>query len=336
MLAAACGGGDPGITPPANPPVNPPVNPPTNPPPTGAPDAGMAGEPDASMNVEDAGMNQGPTIVQGGDVSGQWSGEVEVQGNVTVPAGQTLEILSGAIVRFTGNFALEVAGTLTLSGTSAVITFEGLGAWTGIRVANGGTLSGTGLAISNAQTCLQGQVGSTIDLSNSMFLECNGNGVMRLANGGRFRGINVLGGSTLSITGGVFDIEDSTIDFRFGEQAPDCTDWAGGTAIINHVRFTGCHCPLHFNRTDSPVMVTNSIFDNGANAVMIARTQGTFFHNHFITSSAEMLDIGGMISADIGGNYWGGGAPVVASGNQSQFSNRDQYETQPIPGVGPR
>lgn len=299
------------------------------------PDA-SSGHPDASdPNTPDTGVaNPGPTVVPAGDVSGNWSGEVRVEGAITVPAGQTLTIAGGSSIEFAGNFGIEVAGSLVFSGTGNMIDMSAAGNWTGIRVATGGTVSGSGLSISGANICLTGLANSTISLESSFFTGCNR--AMRLANGGEFSRVTVLGGNTLEFTGGHLQMVDSKIDFMLGVNGPDCTDWNGGSATIDHSHFTGCHCPLHFNRTDGAVVVTNSIFDNGANAVMIARSNATFTGNHFDTSQAEFLDIGGTINANVAGNYWGGGAPVIATGNAGQFTGAADYLTQPIPGVGPR
>ncbi len=46
-----------------------------------------------------------------------WSGMIRVTGNVTVPNGQTLEILPGSVLEFVGNARLDVAGVLDAQGT---------------------------------------------------------------------------------------------------------------------------------------------------------------------------------------------------------------------------
>jgi hypothetical protein len=287
--------------------------------------------PDAGL--PDTGGTNEPLQVPGGDVMGMWSGEVRVAGTITVQAGQTLEIMGGSRVVFEAG-AFNIAGTLRLTGSAdSRIEIIAASQWAGLKVANGGVLEGGGLEISGAAVCLTGNGGSSINLDNSLFSNCGS--AMSLVNGGVFRYITVIGGQTISITGGVLDIADSTIDFRGGAFAPDCTDWAGGSAIIDHVRFTSCHCPLHFNRTDAPVMVTNSIFDQGANSVMIANTQATFRNNVFETDQTEMLGIGPGINADIGGNYWGGGEPNYYP-RDNQYTNTADYLTTRPTDVGPR
>lgn len=297
-------------------------------------DGGVSADFDSGVpDPPDSGVEVLPTIVPAGDVSGAWSGEVRVEGALLVPAGQVLEIAAGSRVVFAGNFGIRIDGTLRFAGSGAMTTLEGTEPWLGLRVNSGGTLSGSGLAIYGAATCVTGLAGSMIDLSSSLLIEC-GRG-LSLANGGTFSRVTVIGGGTNDFNGGMVQMSDSTIDLR-GNPAIDCTDWAGGGARLDHVRFTGCHCPLHFNSTTEEVTITNSIFDNGANAVMIARSTAVFTGNNLETTQAEMLDIGGSINANIAGNYWGGGPPSIASGNRAQFTGADQFETSPIPGAGPR
>src|SRR5262249_22987184 len=124
-------------------------------------------------------------------------------------------------------------------------------------------------------------------------------------------------------------------DLQHPSQAPDCTDWSGGSATLDHVRFTGCHCPLHFNSTTSPITVTNSIFDAASVPVMIAASTATFSHNHII-GGLHMGDIGGSIHANVAGNYYGGHAPNVSSTDNTQFMGLTDFSTTPFTDVGPR
>jgi hypothetical protein len=89
------------------------------------------------------------TIVDGGSVSGLWDlagSPYILQGNVTVPAGETLTIDPGVIVFTQGGYSLHVAGTLEAIGTpEAPIVFTGPPpeqfGWQGIRFENTTTTS---------------------------------------------------------------------------------------------------------------------------------------------------------------------------------------------------
>ncbi len=81
------------------------------------------------------------TTVNGGNVSGYWSAAASpyfVEGDITVPAGEFLEIEAGTEVQFRGSYALHVYGTLlTMGSETGQILFTcndtGTG-WKGIRM----------------------------------------------------------------------------------------------------------------------------------------------------------------------------------------------------------
>jgi hypothetical protein len=100
------------------------------------------------------------------------------------------------------------------------------------------------------------------------------------------------------------------------------------------VRITGCHCPIHITRADS-VEVTASILDSAAYPVMIARTSATFRGNVLDGVAADFQDIGGGITADITGNYYGGGPPTLDTDDTSQFTSTE-FLTDPPADAGPR
>jgi parallel beta-helix repeat protein len=86
-----------------------------------------------SVNVQDG------TTVYGGDVSGTWNASgspYRIEGDLTVPAGQTLTIEAGAEVSFQSWYSLTVNGTLLAEGTAgSPILFTGTTSpgWLGIR-----------------------------------------------------------------------------------------------------------------------------------------------------------------------------------------------------------
>jgi hypothetical protein len=320
--AFACGGTDP---------TTPPGAPPPPPPPASGADAGTGSDPDSGV-----GEPVNPTVVSGGDVSGEWCGAIQLDGTANVPAGQTLSICPGTTISVKGAIPpvrLTVQGSLQINGSeSSRVRFTNSGGWDGIKVS--GTLQGAGLEISGATLCLDGQSGSTIDLE---YVEISGcQRTMQLSNGGSFRHANVHGSSTVVIAGGMLRMSDSVIDVGRALSGPDCTSVNGGGLELDHVQFTNCHCPLHINRTTDQVTITNSIFDGASVPVMIANSDALFSGNNFISSGPEFMDIGGGITANIAGNFWGGDAPRISTSNRSQFTGTGDYAASPIPGAGPR
>lgn len=168
------------------------------------------------------------------------------------------------------------------------------------------------------------------------------------AGGDGWAGITVAGGNLvgqhadlhgrlaqLRMTGGTLELADSILDLDNDELSPDCTSISGGTVDLEHVWFTGCHCPIHISGADG-VQIHGSQLDGAAVPVMIARTDGALNGNHFVGTSWGVEDVGGSLNVDLSGNYWGGGAPNVKTGNPAQFTGIDEWSASPLPGVGPR
>jgi hypothetical protein len=310
-LVFACGG---------TPPILPPEMVDTTPPPM---------QPDPTPSNDCASQPAGQTIQATGQVSGFWAGRVEMSGDVTIAAGQKLEICPGTTIAPAPASKLIVQGELAISGSrEAMVTFDEV-AWAGIVV--DGKLSGGYLSMTMATVCIKGNAGSQIDLVAAMLTGC-GQG-FALENGARFDRVNVLGGSSVYIRGGILTMVDSIVDFRHPSQGPDCMVFSGGGMNLDHVRIAGCHCPIHLGSAPEGTSITNSLIEDAAVPMMISRTSGIFNGNNVIGGSPQLMDIGGGIALDAGGNYWGGG-PANTTG--SGYTNLDDYSTTPIAGAGPR
>ncbi len=90
-----------------------------------------------SVNVQDG------TTIYAGDVSGTWSASgspYRIEGDITVPAGQTLTIEAGTEVSFQNWYSLTVNGTLLANGTASepilFTTTDTSPGWLGIRFVN--------------------------------------------------------------------------------------------------------------------------------------------------------------------------------------------------------
>lgn len=311
-------------------------------PPVGPTDAGPPDSPAPAVDAPMLPVDAGPGIeVAGGDVSGDWCGSVHVTATARVPAGSTLTVCAGSVVTLDADVSLTVEGTLILAGTDAAhVTLgstAGGGLWGSIDVT--GTLEGDFADVSAGTVCIGGRAASVIRLDDSTLVGCERS--MQLANGGTFDRTEVTGGVTLLVTGGILRMTDSLVDLGRPVFGPDCTDWAGGGAILDHVHFTGCHCPIHINSSSLEVTVTGSLFDGATNTVMIANSVATFHGNNFIGAGAHLYDLDdrfrtGVTVADVAGNYWEGGPPEIQSTRPMQFTGTSDFLTTPIAGVGPR
>lgn len=294
-----------------------------------------AGPPSDTGPMPDAGT----TVVAGGEVSGAWCGSIVVMANVTVPVGATLMLCPGAAVHFADGVRMTVSGTLVMPGSAVLpITLDASTMWNGLSIT--GTVEGAFVRITHASQAIAGLAGSTITLNDSRITDSSA--TLSLANGGTLDRTTILGGSTVSITGGLLRMTDSVIDLGHATVSPDCTDWTAGGAVLDHVRFTGCHCPIHINHASLEFTITNSILDGATNPVMIADSTATFTNNDFIGTSSLVLDIGAGrsgIMCNLAGNYWDGPMGHVAqvgTTNHSQFTGEDMVLSARVPGAGPR
>lgn len=275
--------------------------------------------------------------VAAGEVSGSWSGAVKVLGSVKVPSGQNLTLAAGTTVLFAADALLEIQGTMSIQGESGqkvYLTSES-GAWSGMKVT--GALDANFVEISNGRLCVDGLVGSTVAMRDSLVRACQQ--TVRFANGATLLRSQFLGGGNVYVTGGALKMEDSTIDLQHPEKSPDCLDITVASVDISYSRLTGCHCPIHFNESVGQVNISHSVLDGAAIPIMIAKTTGTFVSNNIEYTQTQILDIGGgtgEIQANIAGNYWGGAAPTINSPDESQFIGADQFLTSPVADAGPR
>lgn len=274
-----------------------------------------------------------PTVVAGGDVSGAWCGALRVDGDVTVPVGQTLTVCPGATVAFADDTGLTVRGTLRVEGDPRQSVFfyaGGSGAWSGVGAS--GTVVATYLDVSGAGVALETLAGADVTVTRA-WLHDSAYG-LRIGGGGTFDHVAVRNGSTVYVTSGTLHMIDSIIDLVHPTISPDCADFRGGGARLEHVRFTGCHCPLHVNSTDRDVEITDSLFDGATVAWMIADSNATAHRNAFIATTG-IQDIGSDITANVSGNYWET-TNDLSTDAPAQFTGVDDQLAERPADVGPR
>lgn len=283
----------------------------------------------------DAGAEPPPgTSTVGGQAFGEWCGTIKMQGSITVPEGETLSICAGSVVQNATEdlgTALVVRGTLRVEGTPQAPVRLGAGVpWRGLRVA--GTLSADEMLIDSAAVGLETGAGATVDVRSSRIADCDT--TLRAESDVNIERTLLLDGP-VSVGAGTLHLTDTVVDLGHPGVSPDCISFGGGGAHLDHTLITGCHCPLHINVAELGLTVEASVLE-GAVAVMIAHARATFSGNHIIGSSTDVLDIGGGISADLAGNYYGENGLQLDSGAREQFTGADQPAAGPIAEVGPR
>lgn len=275
------------------------------------------------------------TQIPAGPVSGELCGLIAVLGTIEVPAGETLTVCAGSTLSMALDAAITVNGTLVLAGTdAAAIQLLGTaeGRWAGLAV--NGTLEADFTNVYDARRAITGGPSSSIRFDDGLihaFALLN----LELANGGTFDRTLIRADDTLVVTGGMLSMTDSTIDLDHPGLSPDCVHFAGGGATLDHVRVANCHCPLHLQSTTMPFTLTASILEGASVPIMIASTSAEV-HGNVIDGPVDFEDIGGGIDADVSGNYYGGGAPVVDTDTPAQFTGAGDYLTERPAGVGPR
>lgn len=273
------------------------------------------------------------TTLEGGPVSGTLCGGIAITASIEIPAGEELVICAGSTISASTDVQITVNGTLRLEGTSSArVQMRGEPRWGGLVV--NGTLEADFTDVYDADLAIAGRAGSIVRFDDGLIYALAQDNVS-LANGGTLDRTRIFGGGMMSVTGGTFSMTDSVLDLDHPGDAPDCLHVGGGDTTLDHVRITGCHCPIHITRASS-VSVTASVLDGAAVSVMIANTSATFRDNVLDATSADFDDIGGGISADIAGNYYGGGAPTLTTTDTSQFMGADAFLAEPPAGAGPR
>ncbi len=273
------------------------------------------------------------TVLSGGPVSGELCGGIAIPESIEIPTGEELVVCAGSTLTVGSTAQIHVRGTLRLEGRDgAHVQLRGDPRWAGLVV--DGTLEADFTDVYDAQLAIRGNAGSSIRFDDGLIYAI-ALANAQLAEGGSFARTRIFGGSTMSVTGGTLSMTDSTLDLDHPGDSPDCLHVGGGTATLDHVWITGCHCPIHITQADS-FTTTASILDGAAYPVMIARTSATFRDNVFEGVAADFQDIGAGITADIAGNYFGGAAPTLDTDDPSQFTGGDAFLTEPPAGAGPR
>ncbi|CAB1056621.1 Cytochrome c551/c552 [Olavius sp. associated proteobacterium Delta 1] len=241
------------------------------------------------------------TTVVAGDVSGMWTAAGSpylIEGDITVPAGQTLVIEPGVQVHFQGLYTLTVNGTLQAVGTeSELILFTGIQAtahWHGIYfidAPDGSQL--THVIVENSS-----RDGIFIDNASPLIsystIRANGyGGIYMLSSNARLIGNHIIDNTSEGSGGGVF-MRDSNPELT-GNIISNNAVIAAPSGFTSSTRGGGGI----FARSSDPVLRDNVISNNSVSAV---RTRGGGIHFYY---SDPIL-----INNTISGNTAGQGAGI--------------------------
>ena len=210
------------------------------------------------------------TVSLAGEVSGTWTAADSpylVEGNITVPAGQTLVIEPGVQVLFQGLYKLTVNGTLQAVGTdSDLIVFSGSQAaahWAGLEFTN--TPDGSQLT----HVIVEGSLGDGIYIENasplisySTIRANEGGGIYMLNSNATLIGNHIINNVNKSSGAGIYmrnsnpELTDNVISNNEVDAPPSgyIPSTRGGGGI--------------FARSSNPVLRNNVISNNSVGAVI--------------------------------------------------------------------
>lgn len=207
-----------------------------------------------------ASIARAETIIPGGDVSGVWNAAgspYRVTFHTTVPAGDTLFVEEGVVVRFDDPMGLFVAGNLqAISTTAGGIRFtsaDSLSAWRGIVIgsAAGDTIRLEGVRLDHANASSPLTLGY---LTRTVLRRCTFADNMSYDRGG-----------AISATGAWFEATDCL--FRNNTSmmeggAVNMTMGGGAVPVLRGCTFVDNHASLGgaLSIDDSPVLVENCLF----------------------------------------------------------------------------
>jgi len=281
-----------------------------------------------------------------------WADGKTIDSNVTVSEGATVQIAPGATINVASGVAITIKGTLEVASPAAHAKLTGTG-WTGLVVANGGTLSADGLDIENAASAIWTQTGNKgasftnglIDGATPFKMESGSKLAISKTNvkatsGSAIAGTftasymeydkGTSGGLTLNDPAGTMTISDSILKGAGGGDYVISS--AGKLVKLEYTTISGAHCGLHFTAVEQFQLDHVSDDTNSYGAMLYGSGAGP----HSIVSSnirstdkdLDMQGTNGPLTVDK--SYTGGKNTLAANAKITDAA------TQPIPDAKPR
>ena len=245
-------------------------------------------DPAGNVSHSSAALTVNPSSTVSGNVSGTWSNNVYVNGNITIPSNSTLNISAGTVVTFLGHYGIIVNGQLLANGAvndSILFTTNSVGiTWNGIQYSSSSDASpqsqfayciferASAVGRSNGGAMWLEKQDVTVE--NSHFTNCSA-----FSNGGA---IFVSANITPSTS-----IQNNFFDYNTSSNGGAIAVNIGSPTIIGNKFVANTASPnggaISFNQTTSCTIKDNFIFNNYASG-----NGGAIYFNN--SSNTNLID----------------------------------------------
>jgi hypothetical protein len=237
----------------------------------------------------------------------KWENGKKIDANVTISKDAIVEIAPGAVITVAANAAITIKGTLKIASVAAHAKLVGT-KWTGLVVAQGGTLASDGLEIEGAESALWTQTGnlaakfangaitattpfkmeagSKLEIVKTSVKAGGGSAIAGVFTASRMtydKGTN--GGLTLGDPAGTMTISDSILKGAGGGDYVISS--AGKLLKLEYTIVSGSHCGLHFSGIDQYILDHVSAEQNSWGAMLYGSGAGP---NQIIASNIRNTD----------------------------------------------
>jgi parallel beta-helix repeat protein len=277
----------------------------------------------------------------------QLCGDVQIMANKTIAAGKLTTVCAGATVTVANGMNITINGTLRFDGTMAMpVKFQGAAhgsnAWTGIIVAQGGSLQGTYGEIDDANMPIDAKAGSMFMIDH--FVINNSRNMLHLASGGTidhgaFHGLsNAQTVDPIIVDSASPHLTNTLID-KGGGKDYITVNGATSAGVFDHLDLSGAHCAFHFNGGNGNTISNSNIHTNAYGLMVEGSTNTKITHNNFTGNMPAIGDCAGgsaMISDNFIQGVAFGGTPSCANKLTAMTPAAAAYPTTGAGSVGPQ
>jgi parallel beta-helix repeat protein len=277
----------------------------------------------------------------------QLCGDQQITASKTIAAGKLTTVCAGATITVANGMNITINGTLRVDGTMAMpVKFQGAAhgsnAWTGILIAQGGSLQITYGEIHDAGVPINASKGSSYTVDH-ILIDNSRTMLNLLSNGtidhGVFHGLsNAQTEDPIIVDSASPHLTNTLIDKGGGK---DYITVGGATSagVYDHNDLSGAHCAFHFNGGNGNTISNSNIHGNLYGLMVEGSTNSKITHNNFTGNSPAIGDCNGgsaMISDNFIQGVALGGTPSCATKLTAMTPAAAAYPATGAGAVGPQ